>query len=106
MKGVTVNTGRLSIFQRVVERGSFSRAARELHLTQPSISAAVDQLEREWGARLLERRGRRGIRPTEAGRVLYERSKEILQLVDRTRLELEEVNRGDRAEIRIAICLG
>ena len=47
---------RVLTFRVVAHERSFSRAARELSLSQPSVSTQVAQLERELGARLLERR--------------------------------------------------
>lgn len=59
----------LQTLDAVVRHGSFSRAARELHLTQPAVSMQVRQLERELGLPLLERVGKRAF-PTRAGEIL------------------------------------
>lgn len=60
------------VFLHVAERGSFSRAAGELGISQPTASRRVEELERALGARLLVRRSR-GVVPTPAGeRVLAE----------------------------------
>lgn len=67
MKHLTLR--QLRTFRAVVEAGSFSNAAKALHLTQPAVSLQVKELERDCGLALLERAGRR-IRPTEAGREL------------------------------------
>jgi DNA-binding transcriptional LysR family regulator len=45
----------LTAFDRIVREGSFSRAARELHLAQPTISARIQALEQEVGGSLLVR---------------------------------------------------
>ena len=63
---MAVTLTQLSAFLSVVRRGSVTAAAEELFVTQPSVSAAVAALEREVGAKLLERDGR-GLRPTAAG---------------------------------------
>jgi DNA-binding transcriptional LysR family regulator len=55
----------------IARQGSFSRAARELHLTQPAVSMQVRQLERGLGLPLLERVGKRAF-PTRAGEVLLD----------------------------------
>src|SRR6266849_9391242 len=60
---------RLETLAAVARHGSFSRAARELHLTQPAVSMQVRQLERALGLPLLERVGKRAF-PTRAGEVL------------------------------------
>src|SRR5437870_13079403 len=59
----------LQTLAAVARHGSFSRAARELHLTQPAVSMQVAQLERRLGLPLLERVGKRAF-PTRAGEVL------------------------------------
>jgi DNA-binding transcriptional LysR family regulator len=69
----------LEIFCRVYAQRSFSRAAKDLHLTQPTISAHVRELEDSIGAPLFNRLGR-DIQPTEAGRHLYERAQEVVTL--------------------------
>ena len=65
MKHATLR--QLRILAAVVSEGSFSGAAKSLHLTQPAVSLQVKDLEQSCGLALLERSGR-GIRPTEAGR--------------------------------------
>ncbi|MFT3819911.1 MAG: LysR family transcriptional regulator [Rubrivivax sp.] len=62
------------IFMRVVETGSFSKAAAELGVTQPTATKAVAEAERRLGARLLHRTTR-GVAPTELGGLYYERCK-------------------------------
>src|SRR5919108_6393130 len=60
---------RLLTFREVAHRGSFSRAAEALALTQPAVSQQLAALERQLGTRLLDR-GPGGVAPTEAGPVL------------------------------------
>src|SRR3954451_20610843 len=62
---------RLLTFREVARRGSFSRAAEALALTQPAVSQQVAALEREVGAALLER-GPGGLALTETGALLLE----------------------------------
>src|SRR5215213_9203130 len=61
---MAITLTQLSAFLTVVRRGSVTAAAEDLFVTQPSVSAAVAALEREVGAKLLERDGRglRGVR--------------------------------------------
>ena len=67
------------VFCRVYRERSFSRAARELSLTQPTVSAHIKELEGVLGTPLFNRLGRE-IQPTEAGRFLYEHAKPLLSL--------------------------
>ena len=76
----------LQAFVSVAETGSFSRAARQLYLTQPAVSKRVAQLEAELDTRLFDRIGRR-IGLTESGRALLPRARTIL-------LEVEDSKRA------------
>ena len=76
----------LRVFEAVARHSSYTRAAEELHLTQPAVSMQVRQLEEGVGLPLFERLGKR-IGLTEAGRELYHYSRSI----NRALQELEEV---------------
>ena len=67
----------LQIFVRVVETGSFSRAAEDLGLTQPTVTKHVSELERRLAVRLLNRNSR-GVGMTEIGALYFERCKVLL----------------------------
>ncbi len=70
--------GAMRLYRRVVERGSFSAAARDLGLSNAAASKQVAALEAALGSRLLNRTTRR-LAPTEAGRAYYER---VVRLLD------------------------
>ncbi|GAA0366212.1 LysR family transcriptional regulator [Microbispora corallina] len=78
---------RLRVLVAVARTGSVTAAARELHYSQPSVSHHLARLEAETGAKLVQRVGR-GIRLTDAGRLLAERSAEILGRLDSASAEL------------------
>ncbi|MEA2304486.1 MAG: LysR family transcriptional regulator, regulator of abg operon, partial [Solirubrobacteraceae bacterium] len=69
---------RVLTFRAVAHQRSFSRAARELALSQPSVSNQVAALEREIGARLLEREPG-GLRLTGEGEILLEHADAIAE---------------------------
>jgi LysR family nitrogen assimilation transcriptional regulator len=71
-------------FIKIIDCGSFSRAADRLHITQPALSQQVAALEIEFKAPLLHRTPK-GVTPTAAGRVLYHHLKAVLQHVDNAR---------------------
>ena len=71
----------MQVYVRVVETGSFSKAALVLGTTQPTATKAVAEAERHLGARLLHR-STRGVTPTEVGSLYYERCKAILREVE------------------------
>lgn len=79
----------LHTFVTVVQEGSISAAARQLHMTQPPLSAHIAQLEAEMHTCLFQRGGRH-IRLTPAGEELYRRAVPILEMA---RLAKEEVSR-------------
>lgn len=92
---------RLRVLAAVARHGSVTAAARALNYAQPSVSHHIARLEAETGARLTQRSGR-GIRLTDAGRLLAARAEEILGRLDAAEQELA-THMGQRAErIRLA----
>lgn len=71
----------LLLFVRVVETGSFSKAASELGIAQPTATKAVAATEKRLGARLLHR-STRGVTPTEVGAIYYEKCKLIAREIE------------------------
>jgi molybdate transport repressor ModE-like protein len=82
-----LDVARLRVLVAVARHGSVTAAARELHFSQPSVSHHLARLEAETGAQLVQRVGR-GIRLTEAGRMLADRAVEILGRIDSAAAEL------------------
>jgi DNA-binding transcriptional LysR family regulator len=80
---------RLEIFAKVVELGSFSRAAQALSLTQPTVSEHVRALEDELGVQLLDRLGR-GAAPTRAGQLLLGYAQRLLALSREARQAIDQ----------------
>ncbi len=78
---------RLRVLVAVARNGSVTAAARSLNYAQPSVSHHIARLEAETGTQLLERAGR-GIRLTDAGRLLAERAEEIIGRLDAAEAEL------------------
>jgi DNA-binding transcriptional LysR family regulator len=89
-----LDVDRLVTLRAVISEGSFSAAARTLHLTQPAVSRQVALLERQLGVELV-RRTRRGVHATEAGRVLAGHTDAVVG-----RLELAEAEVGELAGAR------
>src|SRR5260370_33441171 len=78
---------RLRVLVAVARHGSVTAAAQALNYAQPSISHHMAKLEAETGTKLMERAGR-GIKLTEAGRLLAGRAEEILGRLDSAEAEL------------------
>ncbi len=90
------------IFALVVERGSFSAAARVLGVPASTPSRKVSALEERLGARLLERTTRR-LRLTEVGALYYERCREIGRLAESADSEVEGILETPRGLLRVAV---
>lgn len=80
----------LTYFYQVAIDKNISKAAQNQHISQPAISRAIKDLEKELGKKLL-RRGNRGITLTEEGEILFKRAKEILNLVENTKNEIGNI---------------
>ena len=91
---------RVRYFQAVAEAGSFSRAARRLGLSQPTLSVQVARLEEELGAPLLQRH-RNGVRPTETGRRLLTYSQDLFSRIDEMEHSLRSKVEEPAGELRI-----
>ena len=77
-----MNLRQLRYFVKIVERGSFSRAAEDVHVAQPALSQQIAELEQALGVSLLHRSAR-GVRATAAGDALYAEAVEILRRIER-----------------------
>lgn len=86
-----MDTQALRAFIAVVETGSFSAAAEQLHLTQPAVTKRIQGLENQVGAALFDRFQRR-IVLTEAGRVLLPHAQTVLQQLSRAELEIQNLS--------------
>src|SRR3954449_408296 len=82
-----LDVSRLRVLDAVARHGSVTAAARELAYSQPSVSHHLSRLEAETGAQLLQRAGR-GIRLTQAGKLLADRAAEIIGRIDAADAEL------------------
>ncbi|AGR59348.1 nitrogen assimilation regulatory protein (pseudogene) [Salmonella bongori] len=80
-----MNFRRLKYFVKIVDTGSLTRAAEVLHIAQPALSQQVATLEGELNQQLLIRT-KRGVVPTEAGKILYAHAWNILQQCEQAKL--------------------
>jgi DNA-binding transcriptional LysR family regulator len=91
----------LHIFCSVIEHASFSRAALAVHLSQPTVSSHIKDLEEHIGCRLVDRLGREAV-PTPGGRILYDYAKRLLALRD----EAENAMAAYQGHIRGTLAVG
>ncbi len=91
----------LRIFCKVVDLKSFSRAARAVHLSQPTVSSHIKDLETHFDCRLIDRLAKEAM-PTKAGRLLYRYAKRIQTLRD----ELESTMAAFQGEVKGSLDIG
>jgi DNA-binding transcriptional LysR family regulator len=91
----------LNIFCKVVELKSFSKAAKVVHLSQPTISSHIKDLETHLKCRLIDRLAK-GAAPTKAGKLLYEYASKIIDLRDRAESAISEF----QGEIKGSLVIG
>ncbi len=92
---------RLRYFVAVADAGNFHRAAEQLRVAQSALSRHIRELERETGIALLERLPR-GVRPTDAGRLLLTDARRILADVQQVMERTAHMARGDLGQLHVA----
>ena len=97
---IRLDFGQVEAFVQVANHKSFSRAAEALQLTQPSITARIQALERELGEELFERGGR-GVKMTDAGLTFLPYVERILQALQEARDAVEEVRNVQLGSLRL-----
>jgi DNA-binding transcriptional LysR family regulator len=85
----------------VYESGSFTAAARRLHVGQPAVSKAVARLEQQLGTRLMLR-STHGLQPTDAGQQLYQRTRRILNELAETEALVQSAGETLSGRLRVA----
>ena len=90
----------LRVFAAVARHLHYTRAAKELGLSQPAVSARIDALQRDLGVQLLHRAGR-GMALTSAGEVLAVEAAKVLARVEAARQAVEDVKGLLRGRLRI-----
>lgn len=90
----------LQYFLAIAREESISRAAEHLHITQPTLSRQIKELEEELGRRLFVR-GSRKITLTEEGMLLRKRAEEITALLDKTESEIASAGESVRGDVFI-----
>ncbi|HEX9585744.1 MAG TPA: LysR substrate-binding domain-containing protein [Gammaproteobacteria bacterium] len=96
-----MNLSRLRAFDMVVRTGSFTAAARALHVSQPAVTNHIRALEDDYGVALFRRRGR-GVEPNELGRALADLSRRLFTLEEEATDLLQSSKALRRGTLRIA----
>ncbi|MCK5092967.1 MAG: LysR family transcriptional regulator [Gammaproteobacteria bacterium] len=92
----------LKVFESVARHLNFTRAAEELHLTQPAVSMQIKQLEQSVELPLFEHMGKK-VFLTEAGNEMYHYSRSIAQLLDEADEVFEELKGMHRGHLAISV---
>ena len=90
----------LLVFVTVAEKENFTRAAEELHMTQPAVSQYIQNLEQTLGTRLLERTNKY-VRLNKAGEIVYHQAKKILGLYTHMQYLVDDVMNKPSGDLRI-----
>ncbi len=90
----------LEVFAEIVRLGSFTKAAKSVHLSQATVSERVATLEEIVGAKLLNRQGG-AITPTAAGELLYKHARELLRMRQQACLEIEDLLGLRKGDLRL-----
>lgn len=90
----------LKIFIKLCDIGSYSQVAEEMNLTQPAVSMQVKSLEEYFETDLINK-SKGTIYLTEAGRILYRQSREILRRWDKAELEISQLSSKDTGRIKV-----
>ena len=89
-------------FEAVVRLGGFTSASKELHITQPAVYMQVQQLQKNIGAKLFNINGKT-ITPTFIGKKIYETAVRAINVVENSKLEIEQSLNPNSGHLQIAV---
>ncbi len=89
-------------FEAVVRLGGFTSASKELHITQPAVYMQVQQLQKNIGAKLFNINGKT-ITPTFIGKKIYETAVKAINVVENSKLEINQSLNPDSGHLQIAV---
>jgi LysR family hydrogen peroxide-inducible transcriptional activator len=93
-----VEIDQLRYFLQVAERGSFTRAAEDLMISQPALSRSIQKLEEGLGQPVFER-GTRSVALTDAGTLLQARAQQVLSILEDTKAEITDDGQSGRVRV-------
>jgi len=89
-------------FEAVVRLGGFTSASKELHITQPAVYMQVQQLQKNIGSKIFNINGKT-ITPTFIGNKIYETAVRAINVVENSKLEIEQSLNPDSGHLQIAV---
>jgi DNA-binding transcriptional LysR family regulator len=96
-----IETRLLRYFVALAEEQHFSRAALRLNISPPTLTHQIKKLERDLGARLLDRKGNTHVLLTEAGVRFLERARDLLRQIEETKIVAQQAGRGEVGRIEV-----
>ncbi|MBP2155330.1 nitrogen assimilation transcriptional regulator NAC [Erwinia rhapontici] len=100
-----MNLRRLKYFVKIVDIGSLTQAAEVLHIAQPALSQQVATLENELDQQLLIRT-KRGVTPTDAGKILYAHARTILRQCEQAQTAVINAGQALAGQVSIGLAPG
>ena len=92
----------LLYFTTLIDKGTFTKAAKELHISQPSLSSAIKKLENNVGFKLIIRNTRK-ISLTKEGEILYKEAKKLLDHFNYVRKQIVRLKNQGPMELQIGL---
>jgi DNA-binding transcriptional LysR family regulator len=89
-------------FEAVIRLGGFTSASKELHITQPAVYMQVQQLQNNIGAKIFNINGKK-ITPTFIGNKIYETAVKAINVVENSKLEINQSLNPDSGHLQIAV---
>lgn len=102
MGSASMDIRKLKSFVKIIDIGSITRASAILHIAQPALSQQIAGLEAHYGRPLLIR-SKRGVVPTEAGKVLYRHAQMILRQIDEAELDIASASEEITGVVRVGL---
>jgi DNA-binding transcriptional LysR family regulator len=102
---VDIETRLFRYFVALAEERHFARAALRLGITPPTLTHQIKKLERELGAKLLERKGNRAVVVTEAGRRFLARAREVLRQAEEAAAIARQAGRGELGRLQLGFMM-
>jgi len=100
-----IETRLFRYFVALAEEQHFARAALRLGITPPTLTHQIKKLESELGAKLLERKGNRGVVVTEAGQRFLSRAREVLRQVEEAAAVARQAERGELGRLQLGFVI-
>ncbi|MEM6160989.1 nitrogen assimilation transcriptional regulator NAC [Erwinia sp. P6884] len=100
-----MNLRRLKYFVKIVDIGSLTQAAEVLHIAQPALSQQVATLENELDQQLLIRT-KRGVTPTDAGKILYSHARTILRQCEQAQAAVVNAGQSLNGQVTVGLAPG